>query len=100
MAAHFTKTGDEIILGSRHKSFYYYDMIAGKLISVTPPVKALDEVQRHSIASIFEISPDNRFICFIGSQGQIHLFSSKARTFHFIWFELEILIYESVALFN
>lgn len=79
MAAHFTKTGDEIILGSRHKSFYYYDMIAGKLISVTPPVKALDEVQRHSIASIFEISPDNRFICFIGSQGQIHLFSSKSK---------------------
>lgn len=79
MAAHFTKYGDEIILGSRHKSFYYYDMNAGKLINVTPPVKALNEFQRHSIASMFEISPDNRFICFIGSQGQIHLFSCKSK---------------------
>ena len=28
LAAHFTKmTGDEIIMGSRHKSFYVYDML-------------------------------------------------------------------------
>lgn len=79
MAAHFTRTGDEIILGSRHKSFYYYDMHSGKMINVTPPVKALDEHQRHSIASNFEISPDNRFIAFIGSQGQIHLFSCRSK---------------------
>lgn len=79
MAAHFTKSGDEIILGSRHKSFYYYDMISGKMISVTPPVKALDEFQRYSISSNFEISPDNRFIAFVGSQGQIHLFSCKSK---------------------
>lgn len=77
MAAHFTKTGDEIILGSRHKNFYYYDMNSGKVISVTPPVKAIGEFQRNSISSTFEISPDNRLIAFIGTQGQIHLFSCK-----------------------
>ena len=83
MAAHFTKTGDEIILGSRHKNFYYYDMNSGKVISVTPPVKAIGEFQRNSISSTFEISPDNRFIAFIGTQGQIHLFSCKVSLFFF-----------------
>ena len=77
MAAHFTKNGEEIILGSRHKSFYYYDMMAGKIVNVTPPVKAIDEFQRRSISAHFEISPDNRFIAFVGSQGYIHLFSVK-----------------------
>ena len=78
LSAHFTKlTGDEIIMGSRHKNFYYYDMNSGKIISVQPPVKAIDEYQRSSISSNFEISPDNRWIAFIGSQGQIHLFSCK-----------------------
>lgn len=80
LSAHFTKqTGDEIIMGSRHKSFYYYDMNSGKIIGVTPPVKALEEYHRPSISSNFEISPDNRFIAFIGSQGQIHLFSCKSK---------------------
>ena len=77
LSAHFTKNGEEIIMGSRHKSFYYYDMIAGKIVNVTPPVKALNEYQRKSISAHFEISPDNRFIAFVGSQGQIHLFSVK-----------------------
>ena len=78
LAAHFTKLGgDEIIMGSRHKSFYYYDMHSGKIVSVTPPVKALDEHQERSISTTFEISPDNRLIAFVGSQGQIHLFSCK-----------------------
>lgn len=79
MAAHFTKDGNEIIIGSRHKNFYYYDMNSGKLVTIVPPVKALDEFQRHSISCNFEISPDNRFIAFLGSQGQIHLFSCKSK---------------------
>ena len=52
-------------------------MNAGKLVTVVPPVKALDEFQRPSICHNFEISPDNRLIAFVGSQGQIHLFSVK-----------------------
>jgi len=54
-------------------------MHSGKMINVTPPVKALDEYQRFSIASNFEISPDNKFIAFVGSQGQVHLFSCKSK---------------------
>lgn len=77
LSAHFTRSGDEIIMGSKHKSFYYFDMHTGKTASVTPPVKALDEYQRSSMSANFEISPDNRFIAFVGTQGQIHLFSVK-----------------------
>jgi WD40 repeat protein len=54
-------------------------MNSGKVVTVVPPVKALDEFQRSSISSNFEISPDNRLIAFIGSQGQIHLFSTKSK---------------------
>jgi U3 small nucleolar RNA-associated protein 18 len=78
LSAHFTKiNGDQIIMGSRHKSFYYFDMLAGKIVNVVPPVKALDEYQRQSMLTNFEISPDNRLMAFVGSQGQIHLFSVK-----------------------
>lgn len=80
LSAHFTKqSGDEIIMGSRHKNFYYYDMHSGKIITVVPPVKALDEFQRPSISANFEISPDNKIMAFVGSQGQIHLFSVKSK---------------------
>lgn len=80
LAAHFTKqSGDEIVLGSRHKNFYYYDMHAGKMVCVRPPCKALDEHQRPSMSACFDISPDNRFMAFVGSQGQVHLFSTKSK---------------------
>lgn len=79
LAAHFTRNGEEIIIGSRHKNFYSYDMISGKMITINPPVKAIDEFQKRSISSNFEISPDNRLCAFVGSQGQIHLFSVKSK---------------------
>jgi len=49
-------------------------MIAGKIVNV-PAVKALEE---NKMAS-FEISPDNTIIAFIGSFGNIHLFSAKSK---------------------
>ncbi|CAF1048663.1 unnamed protein product [Brachionus calyciflorus] len=79
LSAHFTRNGEEIIMGSRHKNFYYYDMIAGKMVTVVPPVKAIDEYQKRSISSNFEISPNNSVCAFIGTQGQIHLFSVKSK---------------------
>ena len=36
--AHFSSDGKEVIAGSQYKSFYYYDMIAGKVINV-PRIK-------------------------------------------------------------
>ena len=81
MTAHFTRqSGDEIIMGSSHnKYFYYYDMNAGKIMKSAPPVKAIDETRHTKMSAHFEISPDNRFIAFIGTQGQIHLFSVKVK---------------------
>ena len=82
LAAHFTKqTGDEILMGSRHKAFYVYDMHSGKMTIVNPYAgKSLDEYKERSISTNFEISTDNRLIAFVGSQGQIHLFSCKVGT--------------------
>ncbi len=63
-------------MGSRHKTFSFYDMMAGKIVNV-PAVKSLGE---HRMAS-FEISPNNSFIAFIGSYGSVHLFSAKVCLF-------------------
>ena len=81
MTAHSTQqSGDEIIMVSSHnKYFYYYDMNAGKIMKSAPPVKAIDETRHTKMSAHFEISPDNRFIAFIGTQGQIHLFSVKVK---------------------
>ena len=38
--AHFSTNGEEVILGSKHKTFQYYDMIAGKIVSV-PRIKGI-----------------------------------------------------------
>lgn len=53
-------------------------MLAGKMINVFPPVRAIDEHnQSRQLGTDFEISPDNRFLAFLGTHGQIHLFSVK-----------------------
>lgn len=89
MTAHFTRqSGDEIIIGSSHnKYFYYYDMNSGKIMKTAPPVKAIDETRHTKMSAQFEISPDNRYIAFVGTQGQIHLFSVKVKLFLFIFYE-------------
>jgi len=35
--AHFTHDGEQVVLGSKYKSFKYLDMIAGKIVNV--PIK-------------------------------------------------------------
>jgi hypothetical protein len=34
LCAHFTQDGEQIVIGSKHKSFKYFDMISGKVINV------------------------------------------------------------------
>ncbi|VDI39498.1 U3 small nucleolar RNA-associated protein 18 [Mytilus galloprovincialis] len=77
-SAHFSANGEEVIMGSKHKGFHYYDMMVGKMISV-PPVKGLGEVNMKR----FVVSPDGRFIAFIGSYGNIHLLSAKSKEWIF-----------------
>ena len=42
--AHFSTNGEEVILGSKHKTFQYYDMIAGKIVNV-PRMKGMSGPQ-------------------------------------------------------
>ncbi|KAL3880630.1 hypothetical protein ACJMK2_032854 [Sinanodonta woodiana] len=71
---HFSTDGEEVIMGSKHKSFYYYDMIAGKIVNV-PWIKGLEE----NHMKYFEVSPDGRFLAFLGKYGAIHLLSAKSK---------------------
>ncbi|XP_052076872.1 U3 small nucleolar RNA-associated protein 18 homolog isoform X3 [Mytilus californianus] len=73
-SAHFSANGEEVIMGSKHKGFHYYDMMVGKMISV-PPIKGLEEVNMKR----FVVSPDGRFLAFLGSYGNIHLLSAKSK---------------------
>lgn len=72
--AHFTQDGMQVITGSKHKGFTYYDMIAGKVIKV-PRIKGLEENNMKR----FEISPDGRFIVFLGDYGHLHLLSASTK---------------------
>lgn len=73
-SAHFTTDGREVVLSSKHKSFYYYDMIAGKVVNV-PKVKGLEKSRMER----FVVSPDGRFLVFRGSYGDMHILSAKSK---------------------
>lgn len=72
--AHFSTNGEEVILGSKHKSFQYYDMIAGKIVTV-PRMKGLEE----NSMTYFEVSPDGQYLVFLGKYGRMHLNSAKSK---------------------
>ncbi|CAH1777958.1 unnamed protein product [Owenia fusiformis] len=72
--AHFTTDGHEVIMGSKHKSFYYFDMIAGKIINV-PKIKGLEERNMKK----FSVSPDGKHLAFLGTYGSIHLISATSK---------------------
>ncbi|XP_064636673.1 U3 small nucleolar RNA-associated protein 18 homolog [Lineus longissimus] len=72
--ARFSADGKEVLLGSRHRHFYFYDMIAGKVVNV-PAIKGLDD----SNMGRFEVSPDGKYIVFLGKYGFMHILSAKAK---------------------
>ncbi|CAG5123600.1 unnamed protein product [Candidula unifasciata] len=72
---HFSRGGSEIIVGSKHKSFYVYDMEGDSGVTFRPKLKGLDV----TAMSKFVVSPDNRFIAFLGTYGYIHLFSQTSK---------------------
>ncbi|XP_055895434.1 U3 small nucleolar RNA-associated protein 18 homolog isoform X2 [Biomphalaria glabrata] len=73
--AHFSRSGSEIIMGSKYKRFYIYDMEGNSGITFRPEVKGLEV----SAMSKFVVSPDGRFIAFLGNFGFIHLFSQTSK---------------------
>ncbi|XP_055958841.1 U3 small nucleolar RNA-associated protein 18 homolog [Patella vulgata] len=72
--AHFSHNGEEVIAGSHYPSFRYYDMLAGKMI-IVPKIKGMNEDH----TSHFRVSPDGRFLTFLGRHGNIHLVSAKSK---------------------
>ncbi|ESO97326.1 hypothetical protein LOTGIDRAFT_114808, partial [Lottia gigantea] len=72
--AHFSSNGEEVIAGSHYTSFRYYDMLSGTLITV-PKIKGVNDDHM----SHFRVSPDGRFLAFLGRYGNIHLLSAKSK---------------------
>jgi len=38
LSAHFSQDGTEVVVSSKHKSFKYYDMMAGQIVTI-PKIK-------------------------------------------------------------
>ncbi|XP_078598141.1 U3 small nucleolar RNA-associated protein 18 homolog [Branchiostoma floridae x Branchiostoma japonicum] len=72
--AHFSTCGREVILASTFKWFFVYDMIAGKVLKI-PKIRGVDDTS----LSRFEVSPDGRFLLFLGKNGFLHLLSAKTK---------------------
>lgn len=79
--AHFTKDGEQVILGSWHKSFKIFDINSMKISHVC--IKGLEHAPN---TKNFVISPDGRHMCLVGQYGYLHLLSVRTRelvhTFH------------------
>ncbi|KAL8573466.1 hypothetical protein ACOMHN_032480 [Nucella lapillus] len=73
MSAEFCPGLEEIVIGSRHKSFYVFDMLAGK-VTFVPKIKGLEEKMGR-----LRVTPDGKFIVVLGQNGNIHLLSAKSK---------------------
>lgn len=73
-SAHFTPDGKEIILSSRRKHFYAFDLTSGKVTKI-PYIKGRDEKSLED----FLISPDGSCIVFLGDSGYLNLVSVKTK---------------------
>ena len=71
---HFSADGNEIIFGSGHKYFSYFNLESAQLIRV-PTIKNLEENKM----SQFVVSPDGRFIVFLGASGYMHVLSALTK---------------------
>ncbi|XP_022086184.1 U3 small nucleolar RNA-associated protein 18 homolog [Acanthaster planci] len=71
--AHFSADGTEVIVSSRSRWYYVYDMIAGKLERMS----FLREYHERQPLCRFTVAPDGSFIAFQGLYGFIHLVSAK-----------------------
>ncbi|XP_029650420.1 U3 small nucleolar RNA-associated protein 18 homolog [Octopus sinensis] len=74
--SHFSRDGLQIVLSSGYNYFSYFDMESAKLIRV-PRFNSLDNNQ----LSDFILSPDGRYIVFLGQYGYMHLVSSNSKEY-------------------
>ncbi|XP_065834531.1 U3 small nucleolar RNA-associated protein 18 homolog isoform X2 [Oscarella lobularis] len=73
-AAHFTPDGRQIVATSRRREFYAYDLLAGKATRI-PGIRGRNEKSFEK----FTVSPDNKYLAFLGDDGYIILLSNKTK---------------------
>lgn len=73
--AHFTKDGTEVVMTGHHKkAFHVFNIPSGKVTKV-PGIRGRSE----KFYTNFKISPDNKFLAFLGNDGYIILLSGKTK---------------------
>ncbi|XP_064404926.1 U3 small nucleolar RNA-associated protein 18 homolog isoform X2 [Halichondria panicea] len=72
--AHFTKDGREVVIAGQRKSFFVYDMVAGKITHI-PGIRGREE----RYFDKFVVSPDNQLLVFLGKDGYMPLVSNKTK---------------------
>lgn len=72
--AHFTADGQEIIMAGKRKSFFVYDMMAGKITQIHG-IRGREE----RFFDKFVVSPDNELLVFLGKDGYMPLVSNKTK---------------------
>jgi U3 small nucleolar RNA-associated protein 18 len=72
--AHFTVDGTEVVMSGERKSYYIYDMVAGKITRICG-IRGRKE-RRYSR---FTVAPDNKFLAFLGKDGYVILVSNKTK---------------------
>jgi len=71
--AHFSLGGEKVILSSRRKHYFSYDMISGKVTKI-PGIRGHDEKSLEE----FTLSGNGELIAFQGSSGYVHLVSARS----------------------
>ncbi|XP_047126211.1 U3 small nucleolar RNA-associated protein 18 homolog isoform X1 [Hydra vulgaris] len=70
--ARFISNGNRIVLSSRRKFFYNYDLNSGQVLKI-PELRGREDLSLEN----FEVSPDGEIIAFLGESGYINMVSSK-----------------------
>jgi len=77
--AKFSTNGEEVIVGSIDRPFFYsYDMIAGKIIKVPISAQRMNGAKN---TGNFVLSPDGKLIALMGKNGSIYLFAAKSKEY-------------------
>lgn len=73
-SAHFTPDGKEVILSGKDKSFFVYDITTGHVDKI-PHLIGVDL----TFLKRMLISPDNKYIVFLGENSQVYIVSNKTK---------------------
>ncbi len=72
--AHFTRSGEEIVMAGGKHWYYVYDIPSGKVMMI-------NDIKGHSREHFanFKVSPDDKIMAFLGKDGYIVLVSNKVQ---------------------